>query len=67
MSATRNQQRRRRSDASPRSAARRGDVEQHHYMDDVACPACGTDSTAGCFAEAPVDHPETPAIDPTDH
>jgi hypothetical protein len=21
----------------------------HHYRDDLACPACGTDSTTGCF------------------
>lgn len=25
----------------------------HHYMPDHACPACGTDSTAGCIAEYP--------------
>lgn len=24
--------------------------EQHHYRDDLACPACGTDSSAGCIA-----------------
>ena len=23
---------------------------QHHYRDDLACPACGTDSSVGCFA-----------------
>lgn len=22
----------------------------HHFRDDLACPACGTDSTVGCFA-----------------
>lgn len=23
-------------------------VPLHHYQDDTACPACGTDSTVGC-------------------
>lgn len=23
----------------------------HHYREDLACPACGTDSTVGCFAD----------------
>jgi hypothetical protein len=40
----------------------------HHYRDDLACPACGTDSTTGCFAgsdnEIDDDDPgQTSAID----
>jgi hypothetical protein len=27
--------------------------ELHHFLPDTACPACGTDSTAGCVAEYP--------------
>ncbi len=23
---------------------------RHHYIDDMACPACGTDSSTGCVA-----------------
>lgn len=26
-------------------------VVAHHYRDDMACPACGTDSTVGCWAQ----------------
>ena len=25
----------------------------HHYSEDLACPACGTDSTVGCIAAPP--------------
>lgn len=31
----------------PAGAAR---ADAHHHLDDVACPACGTDSTVGCIA-----------------
>ena len=24
---------------------------KHHYQEDLACPACGTDSSVGCFAD----------------
>lgn len=27
-------------------------ADGHHYRDDMACPACGTDSSVGCIAEA---------------
>lgn len=38
---------------------------QHHYRDDLACPACGTDSSAGCVAgsEDDDDPGQTAAID----
>lgn len=29
------------------------DDAQHHGRDDMACPACGTDSTTGCISGAP--------------
>ena len=38
----------------------------HHYRDDLACPACGTDSTVGCIAGSDVDDDDpgqTSAID----
>lgn len=27
------------------------DEFKHHYIDTLACPACGTDSTVGCIAD----------------
>ena len=32
----------------------------HHYRDDLACPACGTDSTVGCIAGSDDDDDDDP-------
>lgn len=41
-----------------------GDDFQHHYRDDLACPACGTDSSVGCIGGSSDDDPgQTDAID----
>ena len=39
------------AEAQSNAARARANVDlQHHYRDDLACPACGTDSSAGCIA-----------------
>lgn len=30
----------------------------HHFDEHLACPACGTDSTVGCFAASSGDMPK---------
>lgn len=46
----------RRAELKQRQAAKATGIVRplHHCQDDVACPACGTDSTVGCIAG--VDH-----------
>lgn len=40
-----------RAELKRRHAAQAGaSVVTHHGLDDVACTACGTDSTVGCIA-----------------
>lgn len=33
----------------PKTKKRRQPDFTHHYRDDLACPACGTDSSVGCI------------------
>jgi hypothetical protein len=56
------------AEAQANAARARGNAGLvHHYRDDLACPACGTDSTVGCITgsdDADDDDPgQTSAID----